>query len=1175
MATEYWATFPTPDEAQDDDRAMYSSAALERGIISVAVRLVAAQFSGTDSKIDALPNDIKRAQVLGPNGARISLLAWSSAGPISAFCRTLIVDDARESLCICVVPSRDADVDVIADRCFILYPRDIDALAAGEINGWDLLDYKSVRRFQHGRRALETEYAAVPATELRSASRDLTDYFVDAQTAIQGHEEWIDHPLRDELDAAVRRGRWSLLVGTSSSGKTFLALQSAYYLRLAGYNLRWTNVTTHGEPPPNLLSALVHDANLRASVFVIDDLQSSPGAARYVISVLRLLQRASTGKPPVVIGISWPSFARDVLQYDGDWLPLSVNATVIREALLLKFHAITALTDVANVIDLLGDDLLLVRLFLERSAAAGRAVTADELAQHVIERRTTDAQRKTRAAAKAIITTGALGQFDIAPSERFVTAVAGLTTAEVNGLAQSGLLRRQSDTITLGHRSLSGLLADWAAADGAWEALPPEAPHTASDLVLAYLRSLESPRALDTLIALAARAQFRERQKLNPQAALIVEIWHAFLAVLERIERQQRMDPTWGGDPSSAMFAAQALARVGKTETALLSVEFLRKHWRIEDDNVAIDLDVFSTQRDFHKIIDAMRDEDIAIGQPKFPFATIDRDRFHRTWLAGVILCSEGASELVSLATQRLVAATEREAEEHGNFYPARVPWCSARVLLGLASLGRTIHNSSAVQRCVEWLLRDERNDGARHAGIWRGGTGIWNSPLETTSLVLLALKSVGYDTSTERLAHQFLLDERPRWTALGEELDGAVALHAYLETGGNFPDIADSARELSVWARGEALWQSATDRSDFVQSCRVAQIAAHLVNIGWTAVRTNLTAFLEALEPRTPFRVSIAPASIQAPTKVTTALTPPLPQPQLVTPADRIATALADISAIDLAEFTVIGGYRRHDERIRHQLRDRVEHMRRALSTKTLVRENFLVWAAPGSGKSFLIEELARVLGDTISYHEINLAKMSRADVAAAVAALSTTKPVLCLLDEFDARESEPWPYEDVFPFLDWNTRPDRHALFVVVGSCPNGLHSLERLIESRRKGKDLLDRVPIETRFEIPATTIEDKITIIASKLAEASGSRGQVIEHIEKLAVYYAIAIPELQTPRQLRDLVLAAVTRTHADETRLRYDHLFQRGDQRNQRFWSDHLDIVDALAERFIRVTDSS
>lgn len=1165
---DYWATFPTPGEAQQQPRASYTPAALSRGIVDVAIRIIASQFAATPTTpVATLANGIKRLQVTTANGVRITILGWPLTAPLTPYVKTLVGDDARESLCICVLATRDLNVDLISQNAFLFYPADIDAIARQHITGWELLDYKSSRRYLHGRRPIETEYLGEPKATSATTPRS---YFTNVEPVPHAQQnEWIHHPLRDELDTAIRKGRWSLLVGNSSSGKSVLALQAAHYLRLAGTNVAWANVGTHGEPPPNLLSSLAHDVTSRAAVFVIDDLQSSPGAGRYLASVLRLLQRAAANNPPTVIGISWPSFARDILQGDEEWLPISVNPSVIREALLHKYASLRTLPDVTDTIDLLGDDLLLVRLFLERTQAAGRAVNADELATHLVEQRTTPAHRANNTATKTIIVIGSLGQFDIAPSERFVTIIGAADNSDLASLANAGLVRRQGDTVTLGHRSLSGLLADWAAARDAWNLLPEGTPRNTNDLVLAYLRSLESTRALDTLSALSARAQFRDRQKLNPRAALIVEIWHAFLAVLERIEQQQRLDPTWGRDPSSAMFAAQALARVGKTEAALRSINFLRQHWRITSDAIEIDLGAFSTKRDFAKIIEAMEVEDKVIGEGVSPAATINADRFHKTWLTGVILCAEAVAEPRHAQTSQLIAAIEAEAEPSGNFYPARVPWSSARVLLGLAGVGRTIHNSAAVRECVKWLQQDQKNNGARRAGIWSGGTGTWNRDLETTALVLLALDAAGTDTSTEAISRQFLRSQQSQWTAQGEELDGAVALHAYLETGGDFSEVAESARHLSVWARGEALWRDATARSDFEQSCRVAQIAAHLVNIGWTAVRANLPLFLEALEPRKPFRLTPQAAVPTAATTTTsTSSMSPQAMPQV---SDPLIAPLEKISEITLAANTVVGAYRRYDERVRHELRDYVERMQNALVTKTATRENFLIWAAPGSGKSFLVQELGRSLGDAINYHEVNLAKLGHDAFVAALAELKPDKPLLCLLDEIDARENEKWPYDEAFPYLDWNTQADRQAVYVIIGSCPNGLHALQRLILDRHKGQDLLDRVPLEHRFEIPPTTIEDRVTIIASKVIEAAQDRGQTIDHIEKLAVYYALAIPELQTPRQLRELITAAVLRTATTETRLRYDHLFQRGDPRNQRFWADHIHAVDSLAGRFIRI----
>jgi len=66
---------------------------------------------------------------------------------------------------------------------------------------------------------------------------------------------------------------------------------------------------------------------------------------------------------------------------------------------------------------------------------------------------------------------------------------------------------------------------------------------------------------VDSLRALHARAGLKDRPQLNRRAVAVVEIWQAFDAIVERIERQQQKDPTWNAVPSSAMFAIQALVR--------------------------------------------------------------------------------------------------------------------------------------------------------------------------------------------------------------------------------------------------------------------------------------------------------------------------------------------------------------------------------------------------------------------------------------------------------------------------------------------------------------------------------------------------------------------------------------------------------------------------------------
>ncbi len=115
------------------------------------------------------------------------------------------------------------------------------------------------------------------------------------------------------------------------------------------------------------------------------------------------------------------------------------------------------------------------------------------------------------------------------------------------------------------------------------------------------------------------------------------------------------------------------------------------------------------------------------------------------------------------------------------------------------------------------------------------------------------------------------------------------------------------------------------------------------------------------------------------------------------------------------------------------------------------------------------------------------------------------------------------------------------------------------------------MLDRVPMDRRFEIAAPVLEDKAVILFSQILGAAAARGQQIDEVEKLAVYYALTDESLQTPRQLRDLAVAAVQRLPHDERRLTYDDLFYRGDARNHNFWMGHADAARDLSGLFVRI----
>lgn len=124
-----------------------------------------------------------------------------------------------------------------------------------------------------------------------------------------------------------------------------------------------------------------------------------------------------------------------------------------------------------------------------------------------------------------------------------------------------------------------------------------------------------------------------------------------------------------------------------------------------------------------------------------------------------------------------------------------------------------------------------------------------------------------------------------------------------------------------------------------------------------------------------------------------------------------------------------------------------------------------------------------------------------------------------------------------------------------------------------SRSKGKDLLDRVPVGNRFEIPGLTLEDRAVVIASQVVSAAQGRGQCVREIERLALYYALKNAELRTPRQLRDLAVAAVERMSGGDDRLKYDDLFARGDNRDKQFWVANQEAAAELENTFVRIEE--
>lgn len=281
----------------------------------------------------------------------------------------------------------------------------------------------------------------------------------------------------------------------------------------------------------------------------------------------------------------------------------------------------------------------------------------------------------------------------------------------------------------------------------------------------------------------------------------------------------------------------------------------------------------------------------------------------------------------------------------------------------------------------------------------------------------------------------------------------------------------------------------------------------------------------------------------------------------------------LAALEVVVLSRFRVVGGYTRYDETARNVLKDARQRIVAGLERPSRKRENHLVWASPGSGKTFFVQQVAGSLSGTIRYRELNLAKCDQMEFLSGLAGLDEDRPCLCLVDEVDAKPDEPWPYEVLLPHLD--ARVDRGApfVFVLVGSSGSSLGDLKQGIASRPKGTDLLSRIPGGNEVEIPPMSIGDRVLVGLSQFRAAGREAGRDIQAVEKMALYYVAVSHRLANVRQLREFAVSAVERVPPGEDRVRFDHLFSPGDPENKAFWMQAAQVAGELSNRFVALEE--
>jgi predicted ATPase len=286
--------------------------------------------------------------------------------------------------------------------------------------------------------------------------------------------------------------------------------------------------------------------------------------------------------------------------------------------------------------------------------------------------------------------------------------------------------------------------------------------------------------------------------------------------------------------------------------------------------------------------------------------------------------------------------------------------------------------------------------------------------------------------------------------------------------------------------------------------------------------------------------------------------------------PSADLVELVAGLSSVRMSDYSVVGAYMRFGEAVRERLKDARLRIADACAKPAKRRDNHLLWAAPGSGKTYFVEQVAASLDD-VGYKELNLAKLSEEEFRTGLGEVVSAGPTICLVDEVDAKPDEPWPYEALMPYLDVNLERGGGIVFVLAGSSGGTIGEFRDRIRGRPKGADVLSRVPDANAWEISPMDAGDRILVALSQMLSAATELDRRLTEVEKLALYYVASAEHLSNARQLREFAVRAVARGSQSNDRIRYDDLFDSGDSENKRFWVGAMPAAQALENSFIHI----
>lgn len=647
----------------------------------------------------------------------------------------------------------------------------------------------------------------------------------------------------DQATGALEAGRDVVLVGDHGAGKTVIAANIADSVLDKG-RVVWLNLADPADGPESIVTTLLQTPRVDDDgkyLIVVNGLDANAPTVDGIFKCVAML-RAEFGMPVRVLATVRRFAATSAEGFQHQLRGLVTVPVAGNDMIRARLAGMKIAAAAADEISRLADNDVYIADTVIALCRDGQVPSRRDLQVHYTAGVSDPVKRE------ALYVLACLGVFGLELTRR---SAHHDFQGVMEVLVRDGLVRRSDGAYTIGHHRRAELvmqhaLREWdaenlwgAPADIVWQ----HVQRGGERLIKATLSRLD-------LITPAA--------DLAPRSVLLLSAWQGLSLLGRHIDAATHHDATWGGNLGAAVFAANALAKLGYDDTWLLIATSVRDAWCYNGDPLPRPVGGPSADyADFEEIKAMMRGEDDSLREAPSGMKAdeVSDDLFYRGWALGLLLGMEGTAPAKyrdqALIDKLVASARKAQAQEQfGNFHPRRVPWLTARVVLGLAQAGLRFDNDKVVEDACRWLVQPVKHDGA-FQGWWVSGTGSWNSADATTAMCLTALIRAGAPSLLRedvRVAYARLNDRERVWSAPGHEIDLAQVLEAILRGDEHRAGVYDHLTALRQRVVNE-LKNPALATPKPERSLRLPFIAAQLADLVWIIARRDcVTVFRDIL---------------------------------------------------------------------------------------------------------------------------------------------------------------------------------------------------------------------------------------------------------------------------------------------------------------------------------------